>query len=109
MATKKVIKRKIRHQRVRAKVFGTPKKPRLNVYRSLKYIYAQLINDESGKTLAESSNFKKKITPSEVGETIGKKALELKITEAVFDKGGFKYHGQVKELAEGARKAGLKI
>ena len=105
----KVKKRKLRHIRVRARVFGTTQKPRLNIYRSLKHIYAQLIDDEKGKTLVSSSNTKKKMTPEAVGEAIAKKALELKIKEAVFDKGGFKYHGQVRELAEGARKGGLKF
>jgi len=105
----KAKKRKLRHMRVRAKVFGTAKKPRLSVYRSLKHIYAQLIDDANSKTLAASSNVSKKMTPSLVGEDIAKKAIEMKIKEAVFDKGGFKYHGQVKELAEGARKGGLKF
>ena len=109
MSKDKIVKRKLRHQRIRAKVFGTAKKPRLSVFRSLKYIYAQLINDEKDETIASASNARKKISASQVGEEIAKKTQELKIKEVVFDKGGFKYHGQVKELAEGARKAGLKF
>lgn len=109
MADLKIIKRKLRHKRVRAKVIGTSKKPRLSVFRSLKYIYGQIIDDEKQKTLVASSNAKKKMTPAQVGEELAKKALEAKINTVVFDKGSFKYHGQVKELAEGARKGGLKF
>lgn len=105
----KLIKRKLRHRRTRANVFGTSKKPRLSVFKSLKYIYAQLINDEKGKTIASASNARKKSSPQEVGGEIAQKAQELKIKEVVFDKGGFKYHGQIKELADEARKAGLKF
>ncbi len=111
MGNKKILKRKLRHKRVRAKISGTQKKPRLSVYRSLKYIYAQLIDDENGKTLVSFSSFSKqgKISSSEVGRKIAKKALELKIDKVVFDRGGFKYHGRIKELALGAKKEGLKF
>ncbi len=102
-------KRDLRHKRVRAKIKGTAKRPRLSVFRSLKYIYAQLINDEKGETLASASNAKSQKTPLEVGQDIAKKAALSKVKEVVFDKGGFKYHGQIKELAEGARKGGLKF
>ncbi|MBL8030107.1 MAG: 50S ribosomal protein L18 [Candidatus Doudnabacteria bacterium] len=112
---KKVIKRQIRHNRVRSKVFGTLDRPRLSVFRSLSGIYAQLIDDSSGKTLAQAS-FKevkskaKKIDVSkEVGKILAEKAIASKITSCVFDRGGFAYHGRVKALAEGAREAGLKF
>ncbi|MFN3301535.1 MAG: 50S ribosomal protein L18 [Patescibacteria group bacterium] len=116
----KVFKRYRRHKRVRAKVFGTKDRPRLSVFRSLKHIYAQIIDDEKGHTLVSASDFdlkskikkeKKKPTKVEiayqVGELIAKKALEKKIKKVVFDRGGYKYHGRVKALAEGARKKGL--
>lgn len=109
MVKEKILKRRLRHGRIRAKVFGTAKRPRLSVFRSLKYIYAQLINDEKGETLAMSSNVSKKMSPYEVGEDITKKASNLKISGVVFDRSGFKYHGKIKELAEGAKKAGLKF
>lgn len=109
MNIKKQEQRKLRHKRVRAKVSGTANRPRLSVYKSLKYIYAQIINDENGTTIASSSNAKNKMNPEEVGKDIAKKASDKKIKEVVFDKGGFKYHGQIKQLAEGARKDGLKF
>lgn len=104
-------KRLRRHKRVRAKIIGTPKKPRLCVYRSLNHIYAQLIDDVNHKTLVSASDLEikgnKKMTKQEkaklVGELIGKKAKEKNIKEAVFDRGGFKYHGRIKSLCEGAR------
>lgn len=109
-----------RHKRIRNKISGTATRPRLNVFRSNKYIYAQLINDETGHTLASSSTLNKDIksqvdsTSSKeaakiVGLDIGKKALDQGITEVVFDRGGYIYTGQVKELADGAREAGLKF
>lgn len=111
----KIIKRGIRHNRVRAKIFGTKEKPRLSVYRSLAGIYAQLIDDESGKTLAQASakDIKSKAKKTEVSKEVGKKlaekALAAKITTCVFDRGGFAYHGRVKALAEGAREGGLQF
>jgi large subunit ribosomal protein L18 len=116
----------MRHRRVRAKVFGTSKKPRLCVFRSANHVYAQLIDDEKGKTLAVASDLefkgKKKEEVSEknsltrkvfsaykVGELIAKKTLKLKIEKVAFDRGGYKYHGRVKSLAEGARAGGLKF
>lgn len=133
---KKQEKRYRRHKRVRAKVFGTGKVPRFCVFRSSSHIYAQLINDEKGKTLVAASDLeikkkknkprtifqedssgkqnrqkmvrgKKTILAVEVGKLIAKKATEKKINKVVFDRGGYKYHGRVKELAEGARKEGL--
>ncbi len=105
-------KRNRRHRRVRAKVFGTPERPRLSVFRSLNHIYAQLIDDINHKTLVSASDLEiqteKKLTKTEkaelTGELLGKKAQEKNIKEAVFDRGGFKYHGRVKSLCEGARK-----
>ncbi len=112
----KIAKRVRRHTRVRAKVSGTAKRPRLAVFRANQHIYAQLINDATGKTLAASSSLaivagktNKTDIATKVGEDIAKKAADLKITEVVFDRGGFLYHGRVKALAEAARTAGLKF
>ncbi|MDI6602924.1 MAG: 50S ribosomal protein L18 [Patescibacteria group bacterium] len=111
-------KRLGRHQRIRAKIKGTAKIPRLYVFRSAKHIYTQLIDDEEGKTLVSASDleFKKskklksKIDKAkEVGKLIAKKAIEKKIERVVFDRGGYKYHGRVKAVAEGAREGGLKF
>jgi large subunit ribosomal protein L18 len=110
----KKLKRLRRHRRVRAKMKGTAKIPRFCVFRSNKYIYGQLINDEKGKTLFSANDkglkAKNKIEAAkEVGKLIAQKAVEQKITKAVFDRGGYKYHGRVKSLAEGAREGGLKF
>jgi len=110
-------KRWRRHRRVRAKIFGTVKVPRLCVFHSAKHIYAQLIDDEKGHTLVSASDqeLKKKEGQTktekakEVGLLIAKKALEKKIEKVVFDRGGYKYHGRVKAVAEGAREGGLKF
>jgi large subunit ribosomal protein L18 len=109
-------KRYRRHKKIRAKVFGTVNKPRLCVFRSEKHIYAQLIDDEKAKTIVTSSDleFKKnrgtKIEKAkEVGKLIAKKAKDLKIERVVFDRGGYKYHGRVKAVAEGAREGRLKF
>lgn len=107
--------RKLRHRRVRAKVTGNQTKPRLNVFRSLQHIYVQLIDDETGKTLAAASSteVKSKGKKSEVAAAVGKLAAEkaqaLGINKVVFDRGGYQYHGRVKELAEAARAAGLEF
>jgi large subunit ribosomal protein L18 len=105
-----------RHQRVRMKVSGTAARPRLSVYRSLEHIYAQLIDDSSGKTLvsAKDSEIKEKLKTKTdkslaVGKLVAEKALAQNIKEAVFDKGVCKFHGRVKAVAEGAREQGLKI
>lgn len=103
----KQIKRKRRHKRVRAKIKGTAKVPRLCVFRSSKYIYAQIIDDEKGKTLAAVDG--KLASAAEIGKLIAKKAIEKKISKVVFDRGGYKYHGRVKALADGAREGGLKF
>jgi large subunit ribosomal protein L18 len=109
-----------RQLRVRKKISGTPESPRLNVYRSLKHIYAQIIDDTSGRTLIFASsldpslkeqiaNEEKKEAARLVGELLGKRALEKGIDKVVFDRGGFLYHGRIKSLAEGARSQGLKF
>ena len=107
-------RRQRRHKRVRAKVIGTAKRPRLVVFRSNIHISAQLIDDEKGRVLAAVSDVKipaknmKKIDISkEVGKLIAKNATEQNIQTVVFDKGGYAYHGNVKALAEGAREGGL--
>ena len=107
-----------RHLRVRERLTGTPKRPRLAVFRSLNHIYAQIIDDSAGYTLVSASDLeaelksgrdgKKKSEVAElVGEALAKKAKEKGIASVVFDRGGFKYHGRVKAFAEAARKAGL--
>jgi large subunit ribosomal protein L18 len=113
----KRIKRKIRHKRIRSRINGTAKLPRFCVFRSNKHIYGQLIDDEKGKTLLVASDIeikskvksqKSKIS-EQVGRLLAKKAIEKKFEKVVFDRGGYKYHGRVKALAEGARKGGLKF
>ena len=106
-----------RHRRVRGKVTGTAERPRLNVFRSAKNIYAQIIDDVAGVTLAAASTLDKEFTGNggnkeaakKVGELIAKRAAEKGITEVVFDRGGYIFHGRVKDLAEGAREGGLKF
>lgn len=108
-------KRIKRHRRIRAKIYGSRQIPRLSIFRSNKHIYAQLINDGKGIVLASASDKEiktkgKKVDVAKfVGELIAKKAKDLKINKAAFDRGGFQYHGRVKNLAEGAREAGLKF
>jgi len=138
MVTEKQQKRHRRHKRVRAKIYGTGKVPRLCVFRSNRHVWTQLIDDEKGKTLVEASDLelkklktkkekgkttteklkiKKEETPRigkvaiayDVGKLIAEKAKDLKIEKVVFDRGGYKYRGRVKALAEGARDAGLKF
>ena len=107
-----------RHRRVRAKIAGTPERPRLNVYRSGSHIYAQIIDDKAGTTLCSASSLDKefkgksggnKEAAREVGKMIADRAKQKKITGVVFDRGGYLYHGRVKELAEGAREQGLEF
>lgn len=105
-----------RHQRIRAKINGTPKCPRISVFMSLNHIYAQLIDDTTGNTLVQASDYNiedKKMAPEkmafEVGCLIATKAKEKKIKEVVFDRSGYNYHGKVKSLADGARKNGLQF
>lgn len=109
-----------RHYRVRNKISGTGERPRLNVFRSNKNIYAQIIDDVKGMTLVAASSLDAdlkdqiktggdKAGAKKVGEAIAKKAIEQGIETVVFDRGGYVYHGRIKELAEGAREAGLKF
>jgi len=111
----KRIKKTIRHNRVRAKVTGSSESPRLSVFRSAKAIYAQIIDDGSGKTLVSASSLELKVkakktdVSKEVGKAVAAKALAKKISRVVFDRGGYKYHGRVKALADGAREGGLKF
>ena len=112
--------RRRRHTRVRRKVHGTPTRPRLNVFRSLSNIYAQVIDDTKGHTLAAASTLDGELASEvtgmnktdaarQVGALLAKRALSEGITTVVFDRGGYKYHGRVKALAEGAREGGLKF
>ena len=111
----KLAKQMRRKARVRAKIFGTAKRPRLSVFRSLKGMNVQLIDDEKQKTLVSAnsrelkSKAKKIEQAAELGKLVAKKAGDKKIKECVFDKGGYKYHGRVKALAEGAREGGMKF
>lgn len=106
-----------RHARVRGKISGTAERPRFNVFRSNANISAQIIDDTTGTTLVSASTVEKSFTgngsnkeaAAKIGELIAQRALEKGITEVVFDRGGYVYHGRVKELAEGARKGGLKF
>ena len=107
--------RQLRHRRVRAKVIGSATKPRMNVFRSLSHIYVQIIDDAAGKTLAAASSkeIKSKSAKAKVAAEVGKlaadKALKLGIKQVTFDRGGYQYHGRVKELADAARSAGLEF
>lgn len=112
--------RKARHNRTRRHIVGTGERPRLNVYRSLNNIYAQVIDDTTSQTLASASTLDaeikaqlaektKKEAAKLVGELVGKRALEKGVQEVVFDRGGYLYTGRIAELAEGARAAGLKF
>lgn len=114
MSINKQIKRKIRHKRIRAKISGTAKKPRLCVSRSANHIYAQLIDDEKRKTLFSVNDFSikkgnKSEKAKEVGKLIAKKAIESKIQDIVFDRGGYPYHGRIKLLADAVREGGMKF
>src|SRR5687768_14205393 len=98
-----------RHRRVRKKVLGTPERPRLAVYRSNRHIYAQLIDDFAGRTLASASSLKDgnggdpKAQAKAVGTTLAQRAKEAGVDQVAFDRGGFRYHGRVRAVAEGAR------
>ncbi len=109
-----------RHRRVRAKIIGTTERPRLSIFRSLEHIYAQVIDDRTGRTVAAASSLEpevrsqaKEAVKTRVGEMVGelvaKRAREYGITKVVFDRGGYLYHGRVKALAEGARTGGLEF
>lgn len=111
--------RKRRHTRIRAKVSGTAERPRLNVFRSNQHIYAQVIDDVQGVTLVSASTLDSPVKALEggltvekanaVGRLVGERAVAKGIAKVVFDRGGYKYHGRVKALAEGAREAGLEF
>lgn len=127
MKSKTLTPRKRRHARVRAKIFGTAERPRLFLFRSHKHVWAQIIDDRKGATLAAASDVEKKGSSggrkseatevgnrkteraAKAGKALAEKALSLGVKEVVFDRGGYKYHGRVKALAEGARAAGLKF
>lgn len=107
-----------RHKRIRKKVRGTAARPRLCIYRSLRYIFAQLVDDDAGRTLVSFSSLNPEVrgqampksgSAKLVGKLLGERALEMGIRQVVFDRGGFKYHGRVKALADGAREAGLQF
>ena len=109
-----------RHLRVRMKISGTPERPRLNVYRSIKHIYAQVIDDTQGHTVAAASTLDKEVVPqldgkskkeqaALVGKALAERTIAAGITDVVFDRGGYQFHGRVKALADSARKSGLKF
>ena len=109
--------RLIRHRRVRGKISGTAARPRLSVFRSAKHIYAQIIDDVNGVTIASASSMDKefeglgsnKEAAKKVGEAVAKKALDKGVEEVVFDRSGYIYHGRIQALADGAREGGLKF
>lgn len=110
--------RKRRHRRIRSRIFGTAERPRLNVYRSLDNVYAQVIDDEIGHTLVSATTLENELTSELEGKTkkeqaaiigrvVAERALEAGIRDVVFDRGGYPYHGRVKAVAEAAREGGL--
>ncbi len=119
--TKKNVRRRRRKARIRKTVSGTPDRPRLTVYRSNKNIYAQIVDDEAGQTLVSSSTMEKDVAgklgeatsnknaAKAVGETIAERAGQAGIQQVVFDRNGYAFHGRIRELAEAARKGGLKF
>lgn len=120
MSAKSRIARKKRHRRVRARITGTSERPRLNVFRSLTHIYAQVIDDSVGHTLAAASTLDaeiasqvkdkgKKEQAEVVGQVVAERAKKAGIEVVIFDRGGYRYHGRIKALADGAREGGLKF
>ncbi|MBP9145117.1 MAG: 50S ribosomal protein L18 [Thermoanaerobaculia bacterium] len=117
----KTARKKRAHQRLRQKLAGTPERPRLSVYKSSKYVYAQVINDETGHTLVSAASLEPALkgaieggaatmaAAKAVGEAVAERALAKGIQQVVFDRGGYLYHGKVKELAEAARAKGLQF
>ncbi len=112
--------RKRRHRRIRKKIYGTPERPRLSVYGSLNHIYAQIIDDMKGVTLVSASTMDKELkgeikhggnveAAKKVGALVAKRAVEKGIKKVVFDRGGFRYHGRIKALADAAREGGLEF
>ncbi|MBN1959530.1 MAG: 50S ribosomal protein L18 [Deltaproteobacteria bacterium] len=116
---RKLVGRERRHVRIRKKVFGTSERPRFNIFRSAKHIYAQIIDDVNGNTLVSSSTMSKSLRGQVTGKKVEQaKAIGMAVAEAckaknietvVFDRGGYRYHGRVKAIAEGAREGGLKF
>ncbi|MCL4239452.1 MAG: 50S ribosomal protein L18 [Anaerolineae bacterium] len=120
MSEKSRIARRRRHRRVRARIAGTPERPRLNVFRSLGNIYAQVIDDVAGQTLASASTIDRELrgqlegksktdAAKLVGELVAQRAQAAGIKQVIFDRGGYRYHGRVRALADGARAAGLEF
>lgn len=122
MKSKILVPRKRRHARVRAKILGTAERPRLSLFRSHKHVWAQIIDDQKGATLAAASDKQKNAAggrqqaggkkterAAQAGKALAEKALSLGVKKVVFDRGGYKYHGRVKALAEGARAGGLQF
>jgi large subunit ribosomal protein L18 len=120
MSEKSRIARRHRHQRVRTRISGTAERPRLNVFRSLRHIYAQIINDEVGHTLVSASTSESEVVKQiegldktaqarVVGKLLAERALAKGVTQVVFDRGGYRYHGRVRALAEGSREGGLEF
>ena len=118
MSEKGRIARQRRHSRVRARISGTPDRPRLNVFRSLTNVYAQVIDDVAGHTLVSASTIDRELrgqmegkskteAAKLVGQLLAQRALAAGVKQVVFDRGGYKYHGRIKALADGAREAGL--
>ena len=120
MSIKSQQARQKRHRRIRKHIFGVPERPRLNVFRSHKHIYAQVIDDTTGSTLVSASTVdvelqgkvsgkSKTEQAHEVGSVVAERAIDAGVKQVVFDAGGYKYHGRVKALADGAREGGLKF
>jgi large subunit ribosomal protein L18 len=120
MSEQSSVARKRRHRRVRKSVSGTTERPRLNVFRSLRHIYAQIINDEVGNTLVSASTLDAEVMEQidgmdktsqarVVGKVLAERALAQGVSRIVFDRGGYRYHGRVKALAEGSREGGLEF
>ena len=120
ISKQRLLARKRRHRRVRKKIFGTAERPRLNVFRSLRHVYAQIIDDEQGHTLVAASTLEeglrddlaelnKSSQAKVVGKALAERAQAKGIRQLVFDRGGYKYHGRVKALADGVREGGLEF
>lgn len=120
MAVKSRVARQRRHRRIRARIAGTADRPRLNVFRSLEHIYAQLIDDQAGNTIVSASTVDKNLQPDMAGKTkkeqatlvgkvVAERAQAAGIKQVVFDRGGYLYHGRIKALADGAREGGLEF
>ncbi len=120
MSEQSRVTRARRHRRIRMKISGTAERPRLNVFRSLEHIYAQVINDDTGNTVVSASTLDKKLQSeldgktkkqqaAVVGKAVAERAIAAGITQVVFDRGGYMYHGRIKTLADNAREGGLQF